>query len=297
MLPLPLLLLLLSYFGSSEPLLDVPSGHRRSPGSGEYEPRSALNKGNRLDGGPGYYPATREQQQRSLRCDMAYVDLGTNVGIQVRKLYEPHLYPRGKILPKFTEYLGNVTERRARVCSFGFEPNPRHAKRLQDLEAAYRALGWDVTIFTSSAAGAEDGTVYFKSDGDFANEEWGSTVASTQANDDDISVSQISLPRFFRDYLRWDDGDDGHVILMKVDIEGMDEEVLHALLVHGQLCRVAYAYVEHVTPEGIALINKMLRDGRCKTVIEFMDDERYHTSNFPLPTPPSPPASADARDL
>lgn len=237
--------------------------------------------------------ADAQTPQKPLQCRMAYVDVGTNVGIQIRKLYEPHLYPRGKILPKFDHYFGNETNRPGRICAFGFEPNPRHAQRLIDLEASYRSMGWDVTVFTSTAAGVEDGTVYFHSDGDLRNEEWGSTVSPTQTNVTDTLVSQFSLPRFFRNYLRWEDGSDDHVIVMKVDIEGMDEEVLHALLVHGQLCRVTYAYVEHVTPEGIVLMNKMLRDGRCKTVIEFTDDERYHTSNFPLPVPPASTASRE----
>ena len=61
-------------------------------------------------------------------CRFVYFDLGTNRGVQIRKLYEPWFYPDAKILPYYDKFFGNVTKRYRRqdVCSFGFEANPRH---------------------------------------------------------------------------------------------------------------------------------------------------------------------------
>src|SRR5689334_7871726 len=49
-------------------------------------------------------------------CRYVYIDLGTNIGIQIRKLYEPHLYPNALVLPLFKEIFGNHSHE---VCSIG----------------------------------------------------------------------------------------------------------------------------------------------------------------------------------
>ncbi|KAH3691129.1 hypothetical protein DPMN_194089 [Dreissena polymorpha] len=55
-------------------------------------------------------------------CQFVYLDLGSNKGVQIRKLYEPSLYPGAAIIPFFDKLFGHITKssRRGNVCSFGF---------------------------------------------------------------------------------------------------------------------------------------------------------------------------------
>ena len=39
-------------------------------------------------------------------CDSVYLDVGTNIGVQLRKLYEPHKYPGAPVLRIFDEVFG-----------------------------------------------------------------------------------------------------------------------------------------------------------------------------------------------
>ena len=72
-------------------------------------------------------------------CTHVYLDLGSNSGVQIRKLFEPDLYTNvikthgvPAILPVFERFFGNNRTRDA--CSFGWEPNSAHTDRLADLE-------------------------------------------------------------------------------------------------------------------------------------------------------------------
>ncbi len=52
-------------------------------------------------------------------CSDVYLDLGTNVGVQPRKLYQPHCYPRALSLSHFTRVFGPISagRRRRRIPS------------------------------------------------------------------------------------------------------------------------------------------------------------------------------------
>jgi hypothetical protein len=109
-------------------------------------------------------------------CSSFYMDMGTNVGIQIRKLYEPDLFPDSGILPYYDKYFADVGTRRAGVCTFGFEPNPNHTTRLESLQETYKSKGWKVHIF-HAGVGPKEGTFTFETDGDARNDEWGAKVA------------------------------------------------------------------------------------------------------------------------
>ena len=65
-------------------------------------------------------------------CRFVYLDVGTNIGVQIRKLFEPELYPNAKIHKIFEQYFGDKKQRiRSGVCAVGFEPNPNHTLYLQ----------------------------------------------------------------------------------------------------------------------------------------------------------------------
>ena len=85
-------------------------------------------------------------------CQHVYLDLGSNVGIQVRKLFEPELFPdaAGDSIAVFNRFFGSAAERRKSTCAIGLEMNPTHTLRLKALEAAYAQQGWRTRFFTQT---------------------------------------------------------------------------------------------------------------------------------------------------
>ena len=51
----------------------------------------------------------------TLKCQFVYLDLGSNKGVQIRKLFEPELYPGAAILPLFDKFFGGRNQRRKDV--------------------------------------------------------------------------------------------------------------------------------------------------------------------------------------
>ena len=65
-------------------------------------------------------------------CRYVYLDVGTNIGVQIRKLFEPDLYPNATVHQLFNKYFGDINERTAHgICAVGFEPNPSHTSLLK----------------------------------------------------------------------------------------------------------------------------------------------------------------------
>ncbi len=114
-------------------------------------------------------------------CYHVYLDVGSNVGIQVRKLFEPDLYKGAAILGVFDSYFGprNPTQTET-VCAVGFEPNPKHSASLKAIEAAHKACGWRSAFYTEVAASHDYGSVTFMSDNDFGHKEWGGNIITDQ---------------------------------------------------------------------------------------------------------------------
>ena len=96
---------------------------------------------------------TRDATPNGAACGSSHAQLdsmpaglsrrGVNIGVQIRKLFEPERYPNASILAVYDKYFGPyVRARRKHVCAVGFEPNPHHKARLAALAARYNALGW-----------------------------------------------------------------------------------------------------------------------------------------------------------
>ena len=54
----------------------------------------------------GLRPATAAMYSSLDGCYHVYLDVGSNVGVQVRKLFQPEDYPRAKVLPVFEDFFG-----------------------------------------------------------------------------------------------------------------------------------------------------------------------------------------------
>ena len=199
--------------------------------------------------------AAREESQiaaliRDYRCHSVYLDVGTSVGTQIRKLYEPLLFPGAKVLPLFNQIFGRGS--RCGVCAIGFEPNPRHAWRLDKLEANLRSRGAGVLVFRA-AAGGSDGTTSF-----LINAIHQDSVAWSQGAHVDslagarrrhkeslasVPVRRIDLARIVHTLHAQLRGK-GRVAMMKLDVEGNEYEVMEHLVHARALCLVGLATVE-----------------------------------------------------
>jgi hypothetical protein len=216
------------------------------------------------------------------RCKHFYIDLGTNIGIQQRKLYEPEYFPDSPTLPYFDRIFGNErndeNKTRTDVCSVGFEPGPIHVQRLIQLQDAYQKAGYPMVVFTSAAVWTEDGTMTFYEDRfspEFRNQ-WGSSLLKVH---DSMMIPHevltIDIVRFLREiFLLWDkyqvsalsgaaasqqlsaeqtqEAEAGKYyfdpnksqVLLKMDIEGAEYTVFPQLVGHGLLCSINTIFVE-----------------------------------------------------
>ena len=221
-------------------------------------------------------------------CDLVYIDLGTNKGVQIRKLYEPWLYPRAKILPYYDKFYGAVTKdyRRQNVCAFGFEANPRHMKRLQHLETAYRNKGLNVTIYNNAVANRSNDTVTIYSETDF-DLDWGAGIIDLAINKTKgmttYEVDTVDIVAFINSTilpLR------PKKVFMKMDIEGSEFIVLPHLLKSGFLCKTVvtemviemhkWAQKSFHSDMTLDSFKKQLKGQSCApTEIAGVDDESF----------------------
>ena len=76
------------------------------------------------------------------------------------------------------------------MCAVGFEPNPRHAERLTEIEAAYNKCGWRVKFFTSTGVSDKNGEGTFFTDEAFSHNEWGGGIIGSMfiSNDQMLTV-------------------------------------------------------------------------------------------------------------
>ena len=82
-------------------------------------------------------------------CKFLFLDVGSNRGTHIRKLFEPHLYKTAPYLKIFNGMFGNASFRSqpsnvTGLCAIGIEPNPRWAQRFTKIEKAYHTMGWKV---------------------------------------------------------------------------------------------------------------------------------------------------------
>ena len=53
-------------------------------------------------------------------CLHVFLDLGSNRGLQIRKLYEPETFPLAPVLPLYEKYFGRPEDRNLQeICSVG----------------------------------------------------------------------------------------------------------------------------------------------------------------------------------
>mmetsp|Transcript_30549 Transcript_30549/g.76659 ORF Transcript_30549/g.76659 Transcript_30549/m.76659 type:complete len:315 (-) Transcript_30549:177-1121(-) len=241
-------------------------------------------------------------------CRYIYLDIGSNIGVQVRKLFEPELYPAAYVHGFFNERFGPAEERKlpteqSGICAFGFEPNRNHTARLQRLQECYRRKGWRVHFFTETAVTnvAADVLPFF-SDGASEYEEWGTSILDPTHQSLQFNVTGVDLAQFIQDEILPRDIPEGGrppVVFAKFDIEGSEFWVLPHLLLNSHLCagHIDFATVEWhgvlFQQGGVrdweffqANIHRMMAldpENCTPTQIVDLDDETYLHDESPFP--------------
>jgi len=262
-------------------------------------------------------------------CLHVYLDVGGNMGVQTRKLFEPRRYTstRGarrstcvSIQHQFNKYFGKeANKRQNQVCVLGFEPNPGHLPRLRQLAERYTSRGWR-TAYVFGAAGFKNTTMVFTSDQ--TNVVEGGARLSGDCAEGTVprgkAVGAVNVPVYdFAEFLKT------HVIkrevpkgngelprvVAKVDIETAEYPLLGALLAKGEAKGEAKATGGKAGKRAVAKdaywgVNQYMiewhemnatraavkeRWDRASTSCE-MDDESYRMDPYELPPLVKPPS-------
>lgn len=177
-------------------------------------------------------------------CKKIFIDLGCNIGVNVRKLYEPKKYLGAKLLPYFQRHFGEPGWRRtpankSGLCALGFEPNHDHRDRLKAIEAAYMENGWHVHFYPYAAWSSEGHMAFNKSSlrktgmGDLTKQ--GAHLSMNQKSGVVVKKADMVRTVNLADFL--DTLPEKTVRLMLMDIEGAEYDTLAQLMMDKMLCR------------------------------------------------------------
>lgn len=258
---------------------------------------------------PQYLSSNNEifQQDNPLSDDCAHIffDLGANLGVQARKLYEGNSFVvDGPIIQIFKQLFGETN--RANVCTFAFEPNPRHEPRLREMEAVYRSLGIRYNFF-STAVGTKAASLHLSKPNSYGQ---AAATLMEGASRNSVLVKVINFLAFFRKQILQSNFFDSArnprgKIFCKMDIEGEEFNLLPRLIQSGIVCHLDLIATEFHRSKSrtggflananqsqliefqanISNIAQRYTPG-CKTVFWRLDDESYANDNFttnPLP--------------
>lgn len=229
-------------------------------------------------------------------CYHVYLDIGSNIGVQIRKLFEPEKLWNASIHRIFNTNFGNIKERRLAgidngrvVCAVGFEPNSHHTKYLKQIEYGYNNCGWRVKFMTETAVSDRNGTTKFYSDEAYNNMEWGGGILPPNINNIAVqppkndskpkyhTVRLIKLSDFLNDVV-------GNrrlpvaysklhppKVIMKMDIEGSEVDVLPDVIFRGGLQHINILMIEwHERLEMFAI--RKLAQEKLKSVIYLLSN-------------------------
>tara|TARA_B110001452_G_scaffold8205_1_gene7224 strand:- start:403 stop:1326 length:924 start_codon:yes stop_codon:yes gene_type:complete len=257
-------------------------------------------------------------------CSHVYLDVGTNLGVQIRKLAEPHKYTGAPILGRFRSLFGSPPW--CHVCAVGFEPNPAHHQRLDELRKRLRAASAPpFYLFRAAASGADSAMGFLQTghQGDHSRHKRTQRLKLAGSLESGADAYNASRPR---DYVPMVDlarvVHTAHTslmekhngqraaskILMKLDVEGSENSILLHLVRSQALCLVDSIQIEwhnavpdwivpsqgdagvsmlaNVTMEVQRLFQRLLSatQGSCRTRLDEFDDETFYKDGQRLPS-------------
>lgn len=227
-------------------------------------------------------------------CRYVYLDVGTNMGMHVRFLYEAEKYPKNKFGKEMFDRFFMKNRHRSDICAFGFEPNAIHVPRLDKLTTYLEKKGMNATFFNGAVSNVTSTTTLYCDEADLNSGVGCSGITRTGQNAK-FTVNTIDLSAFILDKVvkrkippALFPNDPPPTILMKMDIEGYEYIVLSMMLATKALCELDVMTIEYhekrkrfeTIPRGSDdKIKKQLKSAQkngCKVKIFVFDDETYH---------------------
>lgn len=194
--------------------------------------------------------------KRADGCYHVFLDLGANIGMHSRFLFEPARFPQSSYVKIFDRFFG-ADRNLNLVCAFGFEPNPAHAPRHRNLSAAYDAVGWRYQ-FIPAAVGDKSGRLTFHHNSENRpiserGQELGFGVKNRDRHSHPVSVRVVNLVNFLRHEVLGRDLPEqqsvasGHslppAVVIKMDVESAEFSIIPALVETRTLCDAAVKYI------------------------------------------------------
>lgn len=180
---------------------------------------------------------------RDFSCEHLYVDVGANLGLQMRKLYEPHFFHGADVEHTYMQLFGPPP--RCNVCTISVEPNPLHADHLSRLHEQLRGIGVGALFFQAAASDADGEIDFFvgATKGEKSDADIGASASPLKARQQERRygrsvrkerVRAIDLARLLS--LVQEHMPSGGKVLMKLDIETLEMKVLPHLVWTRSLC-------------------------------------------------------------
>ena len=256
-------------------------------------------------------------------CYHIFLDVGSNIGMHVRFLFEPHKYEQATIARSFfKKHFGPELIRDNRdFCIFSWEPNPSQFARHVEMKHAYDAMGWRYYPFHGGVSDTPGNLTFYH-----IGDETGFTMlqSSCRKRCDPEYVPVYRLSQFIATEIHNRiipqspyalHYENGPRVVMKMDIEMMEWIVFPDLLDTGVLCRDMNGMMgefhlhshwffypitfEHSrlgdnytiqTWENASVIqrqylSKIDKDPNCTIDLLLKDDESHRTDGMPWPLP------------
>merc|ERR1712180_450038 len=248
-------------------------------------------------------------------CLHVFLDLGSNRGLQIRKLYEPHLFPLAPILPLYERYFGPPEERKLQeICSVSVEPNPKHADHLIQLADSYATCGIKVLVFNNTGVGHKDTVSRFAPFNTLLGQEVGQDASARLIHDDESveefmkthfhegvemeTVTVLRIAKFITDVVATRELPRTAAVttprvVIKADIEGAELKIIPDMVITGALGHIDNIHMEwhgnasyrqgreaamisKLAPAITALSELTISEGiEHQFTVEGMDDETY----------------------
>jgi len=243
-------------------------------------------------------------------CKHLFLDVGSNIGVHTRFLYEPELYrPRHPYDDVMDGIFGRerLENDRRDLCSIGFEPNPLHRQRHQDLANAYAKMGWRYRAFFAGVSGwatPGDKLTFYRQDNG-KNNDWGFSLKHSygkKKNAEKHDVPIFSLATFVNEHVG---GARPEKVLMKMDVEGSEYSTFPEMLdlrSFDNIDTMTYEFHARFCPipvrlkDGVHEFSKQdcldyarefprLLSAGFQTKLSEIDDEKHRKDGRPWPNP------------
>lgn len=270
-------------------------------------------------------PSTQKKPHLGDGCYHVFLDVGSNIGVHGRFLFEPDKFPESKSsVAMFAEEFGATRDNRD-FCVFAFEPNPKFAKRQFELESVYKSMGWRYYFIFAGASNKDGNCTFYHDHMKDAEIELGfSAVAKKTVYGGDAWPTIVPVIRLSK-WIQHEIRDrkipidpiirhkNGPQVIMKLDVEGLEYRIFPDLLTTGALCETvnlvmgefhyspAYKnfFPMNLTSDGKNVLETWLYalpiagfftrlveiSENCITRISLQDDESYVSDPIEYPAP------------